>query len=124
MIQVHVALSRWVHIRQLPLYAADRLGPPDIEVVYGFFAGAITTLTVPIDVAMAPTRVGMLLIYWSLGVLVSIPIAGRVREQLDRSRGLLWHPSRGDNGFRGCYTYRKVWSGKSAMLERWKRLIP
>lgn len=52
--------------------------------IYGFFAGAITTLTAPIDVLMSPSldvvgvRMGMLLFPWALGLLVGTPIAGTI----------------------------------------------
>lgn len=50
--------------------------------IYGFFSGAITTVTAPIDVAMCPSnelvgaRMGMLLSPWALGLLVGTPIGG------------------------------------------------
>ena len=52
------------------------------SVVYGFVAGAITTLTAVVDAALCPTldvvgvRMGMLLFPWALGLLVGEPIGG------------------------------------------------
>lgn len=94
---------------QIPLYFADKLGPLNVGilltavggilafswiairteasivvfcVLYGFFAGAITTVTAVIDAALCPTldvvgvRTGMLLVPWALGLLVGEPIGG------------------------------------------------
>lgn len=97
--------------RQIPLYFADLTGPLNLEIpltlsaailafswmsvqnsagtfafsaIYGFFAGAITTVTAPVDVAMCPSsdvvgvRLGMLLFPWALGLLVGTPIGGEI----------------------------------------------
>ena len=52
--------------------------------VYGFFAGAITTITLATDASPSPSldvlgeRMGMLLVPWALGLLVGIPISGAI----------------------------------------------
>ena len=52
--------------------------------IYGFFAGAITTVTAPIDAELCPSldvigvRTGMLLLPWAIGLLVGEPIAGAI----------------------------------------------
>ena len=62
----------------------DTAGLFVFSVVYGFFAGAITTVTAVIDVALCPTldvvgvRMGMLLVPWALGLLVGEPVAGAI----------------------------------------------
>jgi len=96
---------------KVPLYIADKIGPLNVEILlikagsilafswlvvcdaaplfifsalYGFFAGAITTVTAVIDAALCPTldvvgvRMGMLLVPWALGLLVGEPIAGAI----------------------------------------------
>ncbi|KAL9612896.1 MAG: hypothetical protein Q9167_002529 [Letrouitia subvulpina] len=51
---------------------------------YGFFAGAITTVTAVVDAALCPAldvvgvRMGMLLVPWSFGLLVGEPVAGAI----------------------------------------------
>ncbi|KAL8670871.1 MAG: hypothetical protein Q9168_004602 [Polycauliona sp. 1 TL-2023] len=97
--------------RIIPLYMADKIGALNIEipftviasslgfawisaktvasifvfsVVYGFFAGAITTVTAVIDAALCPSldvvgvRMGMLLVPWAFGLLIGEPIAGAI----------------------------------------------
>ena len=60
----------------------DTIGLFLFTVVYGFFAGAITTITAVVDAALCPTldvvgvRMGMLLLPWALGLLVGEPIGG------------------------------------------------
>lgn len=51
------------------------------SIVYGLFAGAITTVTAVVDAALCPSldvvdvRLGMLLVTWALGLLIGEPIA-------------------------------------------------
>lgn len=105
----------------MPLYVADKVGPLNIEIlltlvasglgfawlavynsaglftfsaVFGFFAGAITTLTAVIDTALCPSldvvgvRMGMLLVPWSFGLLIGEPIAGAILALPDHWAGL------------------------------------
>ncbi|KAI9702965.1 MAG: hypothetical protein M1836_008179 [Candelina mexicana] len=105
----------------IPLFIADKTGPLNLEIpltatasilgfawlaverpvglfmfsaVYGFFAGAITTLTAVIDAALCPSldvvgvRMGMLLFPWALGLLVGEPIAGAILASSAEWRGL------------------------------------
>lgn len=52
------------------------------SIIYGFFAGAITTVTAVVDAALCPSldvmgvRMGMLLVPWACGPLIGTPIAG------------------------------------------------
>lgn len=54
------------------------------SLIYGFFAGAITTITAVIDAALCPTldvmgvRMGMLLLPWAGGLLIGTPIAAAI----------------------------------------------
>ena len=60
----------------------DAKGVFVFSVVYGFFAGAITTVTAVVDAALCPSldvvgvRMGMLLLPWAFGLLIGEPIAG------------------------------------------------
>ena len=52
--------------------------------VYGFFAGAITTVTAVVDAALCPTLdaigvcMGMLLLPWAFGLLIGEPLGGAI----------------------------------------------
>ena len=54
------------------------------NIVYDFFAGAITTVTAVIHVTFCPTsdvigvQIGMLLVPWALGLLIGEPIGGAI----------------------------------------------
>ena len=62
--------------------------------IYGFFAGAITTVTAVVDAALCPSldvvgvRMGMLLVPWALGLLLGEPIAGAILGSSAGWRGL------------------------------------
>ena len=62
--------------------------------VYGFFAGAITTVTAVIDAALCPTldvvgvRMGMLLVPWAFGLLIGEPAAGAILASTNSWTGL------------------------------------
>ena len=62
--------------------------------IYGFFAGAITTVTAVIDASLCPSldvvgvRMGMLLVPWAFGLLVGEPIAGAILGAADDWPGL------------------------------------
>ena len=106
---------------QVPLHFADKIGALNVEipftlvasmlgfawiavqdtagifvfsVVYGFFAGAITTVTAVIDAALCPSldvvgvRMGMLLLPWAFGLLVGEPIAGAILSSSSSWKGL------------------------------------
>lgn len=95
----------------IPLWAADKIGALNIIIpftvvasmlgyswlaihstlglfvfsaVYGFFAGAITTVTAVVDAALCPTldvigvRMGMLLLPWAFGLLIGEPLGGAI----------------------------------------------
>lgn len=75
----------WVLVQQ-------KVGTFIFSTLYGFFAGAITTATAPIDVSMCPNpesvgvRMGMLLFPWALDLLIGTPIGGAL---LSSPRGWL-----------------------------------
>ena len=54
--------------------------------IFGFFAGAITTVTAVVDAALCPTldvigvRMGMLFLPWAAGLLIGEPIAGAILD--------------------------------------------
>lgn len=106
---------------QIPLHIADKVGPLNIEIpftifasvlgfawtaienttgifvfciVYGFLAGAITTVTAVIDAALCPSldvvgvRMGMLLVPWAFGLLIGEPIAGAILPSSSGWKGL------------------------------------
>ena len=62
--------------------------------VYGFLAGAITTVTPLVDVALCPSldlvgvRMGMLFLPWAGGLLIGTPIASTVLSSSSRWVGL------------------------------------
>ena len=64
------------------------------SVVYGFFTGAITTVTAVVDTALCPSldvvgvRMGMLLLPWALGLLVGEPIGGAILSSSNDWKGL------------------------------------
>lgn len=105
----------------MPLYLADKIGPLNVETVltligsalgfswiainntaglfifsatYGFFAGAITTVTAVVDAELCPTldvvgvRMGMLLVPWAFGLLIGEPVGGAVLGMAHDWRGL------------------------------------
>ena len=77
----------WVAVR-------DPAGLFLFSVVYGFFAGAITTVTAVVDAALCPTldvvgvRMGMLLVPWAFGLLVGEPIGGAILSSSSGWKGL------------------------------------
>ena len=70
----------WIGVRNTATLLA-------FAVLYGFFAGAATTVTAPIDALLCPgveemgVRMGMLLLPWALGLLVGTPIASAFLSQ-------------------------------------------
>lgn len=72
----------------------DTAGVFVFSVVYGFFAGAITTVTAVVDAALCPSldvvgvRMGMLLLPWAFGLLVGEPIAGAILSSSNGWKGL------------------------------------
>ena len=62
----------------------DAIGIIIFSIIYGFLAGAITTITPAIDVALCPCldvvgmRMGMLLLPWAAGLLIGTPIGGAI----------------------------------------------
>ena len=55
-----------------------------VSAIFGFFAGATTTVTAVIDAALCPTldvvsvRMGILLVPWEFGLLIGEPTAGTI----------------------------------------------
>lgn len=72
----------------------DTTGVFVFSVVYGFFAGAITTVTAVIDAALCPSldvvgvRMGMLLLPWAFGLLIGEPIGGALLSSSSGWKGL------------------------------------
>ena len=72
----------------------DTAGVFVFSVVYGFFAGAITTVTAVVDAALCPSldvvgvRMGMLLLPWAFGLLIGEPIAGAILSSSSSWKGL------------------------------------
>ena len=64
------------------------------SIIYGFFAGAITTITAVVDAALCPSldvvgvRMGMLLLPWAFGLLIGEPIAGAILSSPSGWKGL------------------------------------
>ena len=72
----------------------DTAGIFCFSVIYGFFAGAITTITAVVDAALCPSldvvgvRMGMLLLPWAFGLLIGEPIAGAILSSSTGWKGL------------------------------------
>ena len=72
----------------------DTAGVFAFSVVFGFFAGAITTVTAVVDAALCPSldvvgvRMGMLLLPWAFGLLIGEPIAGAILSSSSNWKGL------------------------------------
>ena len=67
----------WIAIR-------DIAGLFVFSALYGFLAGAITTITAVVDAALCPNldvigvRMGMLLVPWAFGLLIGEPVGGAI----------------------------------------------